>query len=99
MSEITLPSHFVLSMLTEISRTRALLSLETDVIEDCINTELLPFRWNIRLDNALKTAAHSPGGIARFARRHGISAGMAYARLHRIRKRQGRKAAAKAFEA
>lgn len=94
MSEICLPSHFVLSMLTEIGRNRILAEHETDVIEDCLAVERAPFRWNVRLDTALKVASHSPGGIARFARRHGITGGMAYARLHRM-KRKGRKLAAK----
>lgn len=95
MAEITLPSTFVLSMLTEIGRSRALAPNETDVIEDCIAIEITPFRWNPRLDVALKVASHSPGGIARFARRHGIAPHTAHMRLYRMRKRDKRKSAGK----
>ncbi|SCY69392.1 hypothetical protein SAMN05660666_02510 [Novosphingobium aromaticivorans] len=91
MSEICIQTDFMLGILTEIGRHRALSNRETDIIEDCIAFETAPFRWNARLDNALLVASHSPGGIARFARRHEITGGMAYARLHRLRKRQKRK--------
>lgn len=88
MGEICVRSDFMLSLLGEVGKTRALAPHETDVIEDCIAQELMPFRWNPRLDNALLVASHSPGGIARFCRRIGITRGMADARLLRIRRKQ-----------
>jgi len=93
MTAISIDSARLLDLLTEIGRNRALTDRETDLIEDIVMTERKPFRWNSRLDIALERAAQCPGGIARFARRHNITAGMAYARLHRLRKRKGCKVA------
>jgi hypothetical protein len=99
MGEICVRSDFMLSLLSEVGKARALAPHETDVIEDCIAQELIPFRWNPRLDNALLIASHSPGGIARFARRHQITRQMADSRLYRLRQQQKRKAARKGREA
>lgn len=91
MTEICVQSDFMLRILTEIGKHRALRDNETDIIEDCIAFTTEAFRWSPRLDNALLVSSHSPGGIARFARRHNITGGMAYVRLHRLRKRKARK--------
>lgn len=99
MGEICIRSEFMLSLLGEIGRHRALSDRETDVIEDCIAQEVAPFRWNPRLDNALLVSSHSPGGIARFARRHNISRQMADSRLYRLRQQQKRKDARNGREA
>lgn len=91
MTAISIDSTCLLDLLTEIGRSRALTDRETDLIEDIVMTERQPFRWNARLDLALERAAKCPGGIARFARRHNITASAAYNRLHRLKKREGRR--------
>ncbi len=83
----------MLALLTEIGRYRALADHETDIIEDILNMGQVAFRWNPRNDRALLTASHSPGGIARFARRYGITGEAAYCRIKRLRKRQTRPSA------
>lgn len=90
MTEICLMPNVLLDLLTELGRHRVLSNSETDLIEDIISLETIAFRWNPRLDGQLKVASHSNGGIARFARRHGISGEAAYSRLKRIRQRQAR---------
>lgn len=82
--------EFLLSLLEEIGRNRALADHETDLIEDIVNMGMPCFRWNPRTDRALLLAANTAGGIARFARRYGISGGAAYQRLTRLRRRHGR---------
>lgn len=80
----------LLDWLTEISRSRALRDHETDVIEAIVcrghQSQGVRFRWNPRLDLALKRAAITKGGIRRFAARHAISEMAAYKRLAKIRK-------------
>ncbi len=84
---------FLLQILTELGRHRALADHETDLVEDIVNMGQVAFRWNPRADRALLTASHSPGGIARFARRYGITGEAAYCRIKRLRKRQMRPSA------
>ena len=94
MSEFCVLPEFLLGLLTEVSRTRALADHETDMLEDIIAMQTEPFRWNPRLEVQLLVASHSPGGIARFARRHEIAnVRIAYQKLHRLRKRIGREGA------
>lgn len=93
MSEICVMPNILLDLLTELGRHRVLTDRETDLIEDIVNMELIAFRWNPRLDGQLKVASHSNGGIARFARRQGISDQAAYDRIYRIRKREKGKVA------
>lgn len=96
MSEFCVRPEFLLDLLTEVSRTRALADQETDMLEDIIAMQTEPFRWNPRLDVQLIVASASPGGIARFARRHGIvNHDAVYQKLARLRKRQIRQDAAK----
>lgn len=80
----------LLDWLTEISRTRALRDDETDVIEAIVcrghKAQGVRFKWNPRLDLALRRAALTKGGIRRFAERHGISPQSAYDRMNKIRK-------------
>lgn len=91
LAEITVHPDLLLSLLEELGSHRALADHETDLIEEIVTMGLLPFRWNNRLDRALVLAANSPGAIARFARRHGITSDTAYSRLYRIRgKRRGK---------
>ena len=79
----------LLDWLTEISRNRALRDHETDVIEAIVcrghQSTGKNFRWNARLDLALKRASITKGGIKRFAARHGITEMAAYKRLAKIR--------------
>jgi hypothetical protein len=91
MSEICLHPEKLLGLLTEIGRHRALTDEETDIVEAILEIEHVPFRWNARLDGHLLTASHSVGGIARFARRHGITPMAAYSRIKRLKDRQTRK--------
>lgn len=84
---------FLLALLEEIGRNRALADHETDLIEDIVNMGLPAFRWNPRTDRALLTASNCPGGIARFARRYGITGQAAYDRLYRLRRRKRREGA------
>lgn len=92
-AEITVSPDLLLALLEEIGKARALADHETDIIEEIVRMGLMPFRWNPRLDGALVRAATSPGAIARFARRHGITGGAAYQRLSRLRKRHARQIA------
>lgn len=79
----------LLALLDEVGKHRALADHETDLIEDIISAGHVPFRWSPAIDAELLEASRHDGGIGRFARRCGITGGMAYARLYRIRRRQG----------
>ena len=91
MSEICLHPEKLLGLLTEIDSHRALTDEETDIVEAILDIEHAPFRWNARLDHHLITASASVGGIARFARRHAITASAAYNRLLRIKRAKAAK--------
>ena len=88
MAEICLQRDFVLSILDEISRTRALNNAESEVIEDCLSDEINAFQWSRPLEDALVTASFTTGGIARFARHHGINIHTAHQKLFRLRRSQ-----------
>lgn len=93
MTEFCLKPETVFALLDEVSRHRALEPNETDMMEEILAMETAPFKWNPRLEVQLLTASHSPGGIARFCRRHGIGNHfVAYQKLHRMRRCQTRKA-------
>lgn len=92
MGEFCMKPELALALLDEIGRHRALEPHETDLLEEILALEATPFRWNPRLENQLVVASASPGGITRFAKRLGIDKWTAYAKLHRIRARQIRKA-------
>ena len=92
MTEFCLKPDIVLGLLDEISRIRALEPHESDIMQDLIELEAKPFRWNPRLEVQLMIASASPGGITRFAQRVGIDKWTAYAKLHRLKQRQTRKA-------
>jgi hypothetical protein len=93
MTEMCFHPDKVLDWLTEISRTRALKDEETDIIEAIVcrghQSTGQRFRWNPRLDLALKRASLTKGGIKRFAEKHGMSPQAAYDRLNKIRKGEG----------
>ena len=83
---------FLLSLITEVGMTRALADHETDIIEDILAIEAAPFQWSHALEDELLHASTVPGGIARFARRHGIEGHWTcYMKLYRLRKRETRK--------
>lgn len=84
------------TLLEEIGSHRALHDTETDLLEDIVDLNSQGFRWNVRTDLALARAAHSTGGIKRFAARYGITQDAAYSRWKRIKARQKRQAARKA---
>lgn len=90
---ISVRREFLLGLLNEVNRTRALTDGETDILVDLVKSPARDFRWTIHHDVALKTASHSKGGIRRFARRYGMSENAAYQRLYRLRQRKERKAA------
>ena len=92
MKVFCLKPDIVLGLLDEISRHRALEPYESDIMQDLIEIDTTPFRWNPRLEGQLISASTSPGGITRFARRVGIDKWTAYAKLHRLKQRQTRKA-------
>lgn len=93
MTEYCLKPELVFSLLDEVSRHRALLPHESDILQDLIEIDAKPFRWNPRLETQLVLAASSPGGIRRFAERIGIAHGTAIVKLHRLRKCNERKIA------
>lgn len=91
MSIMTIDSFRLLGLLEEVGKRRPLLDCETDLVEEIVLQDHESFRWDPRLDLGLQRASASTGGIARFARRHNITAMAAYCRLSRIRGRKGRK--------
>lgn len=91
MGVMTIDGAKLLGLLEEIGRTRALDDGESDLVQDIVAHEREEFRWNTRLDLGLLRAATSNGGIARFARRHSITASAAYNRLLRLRKGRERR--------
>lgn len=90
MSEICTQPAFLLGLLDEVSRHRALEPHETDLIEDILAMDAKPFRWNPRLEGQLIIAANSPGGLKRFALRHGVDILAVRQKLWRMRKRNPR---------
>jgi len=87
---IPVKSEFLLELLTEVGRGRALTSQETDLVEEIVRGENEPcdFQWTKEHDAMLVQAAKRRG-IHRLARALGVSDGAAYQRLHRVRRRQG----------
>lgn len=90
MTEICLHPDFVLGLLNEIGRNRALSDSETDVVEAIVcrghKSTQRNFRWTATADIELIQAAHTPGGIKGFADANGVSRKGAYDRLSKLRK-------------
>jgi len=90
MTEICVNSEFLLGLLTEVSRSRALAHHETDVLEAIVcrghKSAGIRIRWTTTLDRKLMQASNSKGGIKRFALANGISEMAAYRRVHVLRK-------------
>ncbi len=89
-AEICVRAEFLLDLLNEVGGHRALADHETDLLEDIVGMEITAFAWNQRLEAALMVAASSPGGIRRFAHRHGMTDNAAYQKLSRLRRRKMR---------
>lgn len=90
MSIICVRAEFLLGLLNEVSRQRALADHETDILQDLVRNPDEPFHWTEKLCTDLLAASACGDGVRRFARRNGITDGMAYQKLHRMR-RQMRK--------
>lgn len=92
MSDICVQSQFLLSLIDEIGRTRALHDHETDILEAIITkghqSRGINFRWTASLNTKLLVASASKGGIKRFAERHGITDQSARTQIKRLRKAQ-----------
>lgn len=93
MGHICVRSELLLGLLEEVSRTRALASHETDMLQDLIAAPEACFEWTEQHCADLLEAAARGDGVARFARRNGISPRAAYQKLFRMRRQQrkGRK--------
>lgn len=87
---IPVKASFLLDLLNEVGRTRALSDTETDLIEEIVRGEQQPceFQWRQEHDAMLIQAARRKG-IHRLARDLGVSEGAAYQRLARVRRRKG----------
>lgn len=89
MSQINVNSEFVLGLLDEIGRTRALADHETDVIEAIVmcghRSTGLRMKWTAVLDRRLLKAASTRGGIKAFATSQGLAQWAAYKRLQKLR--------------
>ena len=90
MSVIPVKSEFLLNLLTEVGKRRALSDPETDLIEEIVRSESdeCEFQWTEEHDRMLAEASKRKT-IHRLARDLGVSDGAAYARLARYRKRKG----------
>ena len=87
---VPVEGEFLLNLLNEVGRHRALTDTETDVIEEIVRAESgeQDFRWTARHDRMLIDASQRRG-IHRLARDLGVSDGAAYQRLARVRRRRG----------
>ena len=90
MTVICIQGEFILTLLNEVGRHRALLSHETDILQDLVRNPADEFQWTEELCRDLLVASQRGDGVRRFARRVGITEGAAYQKLHRMR-RQARK--------
>ncbi|MDT0507523.1 hypothetical protein [Novosphingobium sp. MMS21-SN21R] len=90
MTQICVQSDFLLTLLTEVGKHRALADHETDIIEAIVcrghKSTGLRIRWTATLDRKLWQASHSKGGISRFADANKIPRQGAYDRLLKLRK-------------
>ena len=89
MSVIPVKSEFLLDLLTEVGKRRALSDPETDLIEEIVRSESdeCEFQWTEEHDRMLEQAAKRRG-IHRLALDLGVSPGAAYLRHHRAKKRK-----------
>ncbi|RPF70456.1 hypothetical protein [Aurantiacibacter spongiae] len=81
---------FLLGLLEEVGKRRALTDVETDLIEEIVRSEgdCSEFEWQPKHDQWLTEAARRKA-IKRLALDMGVSEGAAYQRLARVRKRKG----------
>lgn len=89
MSRIDVDSAWLLGLIDEINRIRALNDCEVSVVERIISVKQRQprrsFRWTVKLDRKLVQMAEKRGGIRAFAQQHGISPHAAHMRLCRVR--------------
>ena len=91
MAEICLHPDKLFALLDEVSRYRALSNEESEMLETVAVAPADRFKWSMRLEDELIGSTAQPGGIAQFARRHGIrNYHICYIKLHRLRKRDNR---------
>ena len=83
---ISLASNLLLEMLTELGGRRPLTHIESGLVEEIVSRESEPFRWTPDLELELVACAKDPGGLRRFAQRHGISDTMVYQKHHRMKR-------------
>jgi len=88
---LTIECEVLLSILDDLGKARPLTDAETDIVEEIVSREGNAFRWDDQLDASLLEAMQATGGIARFARRHGITGSAAYNRIYRLRQREKRR--------
>jgi len=95
MTQICVHTDFLLTLLTEVGKHRALADHETDVIEAIVcrghKSAGIRIRWTATLDRKLLQASYSKGGITRFAETNNIPRQAAYDRLHKLRKAKATK--------
>lgn len=86
---IDVDSSWLLSIIDEINRARALNDNEVAIVERIIsvktNRERRTFRWTAKLDRKLLAMSAERGGIRAFAKQNNISPHAAHMRLCRIR--------------
>lgn len=89
MTDICIQSDFLLGLLTEVGKHRALSDHETDYIEAIVcrghKSAGIRIRWTATLDRKLMQASNSKGGISRFATANNIPAMAAYKRVAKLR--------------
>jgi hypothetical protein len=99
-SAIQVETEILLSLLTEVGRSRALADHETDLIEAIVyrstRTTAMRIKWTPQLDNELWRTSKKRGGVKRFAIEHGFPPRRVYQRLCRIKKQRAAKVKLKA---
>lgn len=92
MQQICIQPDFLMSLLDEVSRHRALSESESMMLEATLQqghrSQSIRFRWTATLDRQLLQASTSRGGIKRFAIVHNITLQAASNRVLRLRKAQ-----------
>lgn len=89
MNQICVTPDFLLGLLNEIGRSRALADHETDVVEAIVmcghRSTGMRVKWTAQLDRRLLKAAATRGGIKAFAQSQGMAQWAAYKRLQKLR--------------
>lgn len=87
---ICVTPDFLMRLLDDLSRYRALADDETDLLEALVDrghqTRGIRIQWTATMDLELLKAASMKGGVTEFARLHEISRQAAYDRCAKLRK-------------